>query len=326
MRTLIGVVVALPALGCGDKLLTEGLEEPFSVHGAQLIEATLPGQAPLTTEQINDGVRPEKPFVNGLVANLQLLRPHLAGVGFSGLVSDDAVAVGLQLEGQGSGYWVFPAGAPDAFVPGFLTWSGLVDFHEVPPGRHRLLAAAIDARGNSGTQAGTTLCIQRPVPDNGNVCDPRRTPPGIVVSLTWNRPVDLDLLVASPTGDLIEAKSPASGPLTPPPTQRLDRDAPGAGYLDVDSNRECVPDGRQRENVIFNSPVPGRYRVYANLHDSCGQDSVQYEVSVHARTIGAEADTFDVVETRRRVGSLIALQANGSRARGTYVTEFVITE
>lgn len=331
MTSRATVLLTVVLAGCGDKVLTEGLDEPFSVHGGQLIEGDLPGEEPLTTEQINDGVRAAPPFANGLTADAQLLRPHLAGITFAGLVSDDAVAVALQFEGLGSGYWVLPAGPADPFVAGFLTWSGVVDFHDVPPGRHRLRAAAIDNDGRSGTQAGTTICIQRPVPDNGNVCDPRLLPPGIVVSLTWNRPVDLDLVVLSPTGDLIDAKTPGSGPLTPPPQPRLDRNAPGAGYLDADSNRACVLDGRQRENVLFMNPLPGRYRVYANLHDSCGESSVQYAVSVHARTLVSEGSDeapaiFGVVETKRRVGSLVALQANGSRGRGTYVTEFVVGE
>lgn len=324
MRTSLYFALPLFLVGCGDHVLTEGLEEPISVRGAQLFEGELPGQPPLTAQQIEDGVKPERPFVNGLSTIVQLIRPHLSGVGFYGLVSDDAVAVGLQLEDQGSGYWVFPAGAPDAFVPGFLSWSGLVDFHEVKPGRHRLLAAAIDAKGHSGTQVSTTICVNRPVPDNGNVCDPRQSPPGIVVSLSWNTPADLDLLVLTPTGDLIDARTPAVGPFLS--DGRIDRNAPGAGYLEVDANRGCVREGRQRENVVFNNPLPGRYVVYANLHDACGEESVQYEVSVHARTAGETEGTFDVVETKRRVGSLIALQANGSRERGTYVTQFVIAE
>lgn len=326
MRVSAYFVLPLFLVGCGDKLVTLGLEEPLSVEGAQFVEGELPGTRPLTTEEINDGEQQEKPFVNGVSTILQHVRPHLSGVEFSGLVSDDAVAVALRFDEHGSGYWVFPAGAPDAFVPGFRIWNALVDVHDVPPGRQRLLAAAIDGDGRSGTQASTTICVQRPVPDNGNACDRRGSPPGVVVSLTWNTPVDLDLRVTTPTGDVIDRDTPGAGPLTPPANPRLDRNAVGAGYLELDSNSGCVLDGLQRENVIFQQPVAGRYRVYVDLHDACGEASVQYEVSVHARAAGSTSDTFDVVETKRRVGSLVAAQASGGRGKWTYVTEFVIAE
>lgn len=321
-----GAWALIATTGCADRLLTQGLEEPISVQDAQFIEGELPGLPPLTREQVDEGVAPVRPNSLTATAGTTRLRPHLGGVVFSGYVSDDAVALALRIEGQGSGYWVFPAGALDPSVPGSLTWRRNVDFHAIPPGRHRLLVAAIDAEGRSGTQVSSSLCIHSPIYDNGNACDPRRAPPATVISLTWDRPVDLDLVVTTPTGDVIDAKDPASGPFGPPPQQRLDRSAPGAGYLDLDSNRDCVLDGVQRENVIFEAPLPGRYRVYANLYDACGEASARYELTVNTRAPGAEEGTFEVAQSKRLVGNVIDLQANSGDRRGTYITEFVLGE
>lgn len=325
--TLLGVVAlgggAFGSVGCGDQIFTEGLEQPFSVRQAQFIEGALPGQPPLTTDQVQAGEQRLRPNAVSAITEVSYLRPHLANVPYFGWVTDDTVALAFQVEGQGDGYWVFPAGPPDPAQPGTLTWRQIFDFHEIPPGRHRLLVAAIDADGRSGTQIGPSLCINPPVPDNGNACNPTRQPPEVVVSLTWNTPVDLDLAVVVPNGDVIDAKSPGTGPRAP--NGRIERNAPGAGVLDLDSNRECIIDGRQRENIVFqNSPLSGRYFVYVNLHDACGEAAVTYEASIHVRVPGDEEGTYRVREYRRSVGSLVALQANGSRERGTYVTSFVI--
>lgn len=321
-----GVWALSVTTGCADRLLTRGLEEPLSVQDAQFVEGELPGLPPLTGDQVDQGVAPVRPNSLAATADTARLRPHLGGVVFSGYVSDDAVALALRIEGHGSGHWVFPAGAIDPSVPGSLTWRRSVDFHEIPPGRHRLLVAAIDDQGRSGTQVSSNLCIHSPIYDNGNACDPRRAPPAVVISLTWDRPVDLDLLVTTPSGDVIDAKDPAAGPSGPPPQQRLERTAPGAGYLDLDANRGCVLDGAQRENVIFEAPLPGRYRVYTNLHDACGEPSARYELTVNTRAPGREEGTFEVIQSKRLVGNVIELQANGGDGLGTYVTEFVLGE
>jgi hypothetical protein len=318
---LVAGVLAVP--GCGDKTLTEGLEEPIAVHDAQFIEGKLPG---LPADQQLYAPRP-----TAATTEVTSLRPSLAGVTFFGWATLDAVSLSAQIEGQGSGYWVVPAGAPDPSVQGepVRVWRFVADLHDsLLPGRHRLLVAATDAAGRTGSQVASTLCINRPVPDNGNACDPKRPPPEFVISLAWDSPADLDLLVVTPSGEIVASRSPAKG-LTA--DQRIDRNAleknlPGSGFLDLDSNENCHIDGRQRENVVFQDrPAPGSYLVYVNLHDACHEKAVRYAVSRHSRTLGeAGAGTFSVIETDRTNGTLAAIQANGSTRLGTFVTELIV--
>ncbi|MBX3189514.1 MAG: hypothetical protein KF819_20990 [Labilithrix sp.] len=320
-RAPLALVVSSLA-ACGDGIVTRGLEEPLAVHDAQFIEGPLPGSPP------DQALVPPRP--TAATTELTFLRPRLADVPFFGWTTLDAVSVAAQIEGLGRGYWVVPTGAPDPTVQGepVRQWRFVADLHDsLPPGRHRLLVAATDAAGTTGSQVASTLCINRRVPDNGNVCDPKKAPPELVISLIWDRPVDLDLLVVTPNSEIVASRSPSKGLAADQKVNRnaLDKNAPGVGFLDADSNESCRIDGRQIENVVFaDRPDPGSYLVYVNLHDACGQPSTRYGVSRHTRSAGAEPGTFSVVETDRTHGTLVALEANGSTRLGTFVAELVV--
>ena len=79
-----------------------------------------------------------------------------------------------------------------------------------------------------------------------------------MVSLDWDTESDLDLHVQFPSGDggtgEIWSRKPTGLPLGSggPPMPR----PPWLGYLDFDSNCECVIDGRGQENVFFRPPRP----------------------------------------------------------------------
>lgn len=322
-RVLVSLAAFTLVVACGDRRVTEGLEEPLAVAGGQFVEGELPGAPPEAP--------PANPRATAVTTERTNLRPRLAGVPFFGWATLDAAAVGARIEGQGSGYWVVPAGPPDPQVQGepVRVWRFEADLHDaLPPGRHRLLVAAIDAEGRAGTQSATTLCVNRPVPDNGNACDAKKVPPAVVVSLTWDRPVDLDLIVVTPSSEIIASRSPSKGLAPDGQVNRnvLDKNAPGVGYLDFDSNAGCHIDGLQSEHVVFqDKPAPGSYLVYVNLHDACHEGSVRYTVSRTSRTVlDAQAQTFSVVETDRAAGALVAIQANGSSPLGTFVTELFV--
>lgn len=320
-RAALLLACVIPA--CGDGRITRGLEEPIAVHDAQFIEGELPG-APPDRELV-------APRPTAATTELTALRPGLAEVPFFGWATLDAVAVAARIEGQGTGYWVIPTGPPDPTVQGepVRTFRFVADLHaSLSPGNHRLLVAATDEAGRTGSQVATALCVSRLVPDNGNVCDPRKAPPELVISLTWDRPADLDLAVVTPNGDVIAARTPSKGLAT---DQQIDRRAigktpDGVGFLDVDSNAGCRTDGRQIENVVFQSrPEPGSYLVYVNLHDTCGEPSVRYAVTRHTRVaLDPQAGTFSVAESDRTGGTLVAVQANGSTSIGTFVTELFV--
>ncbi len=319
----LGFVISLALTGCGEEVLTEGLEEPIFVRDAQFIEGPLPGDAPLTREEQEEGVEPAPPNASSVATEVSGIRPGTAAVPYFGLASKDTVALGVQLEGHGSGYWLLPAGPPDLLQGGLLSFRYLVDYHHsAPVGLQHLLFAAVDANGNAGTQQAATVCIGSPIPDNGNACDATRQPPGVVISLSWDTHVDLDLRVTAPNGRTIESKSPANE--VPTPGAPVDPDAFGVGVLDYDSNRDCAIDGRQRENVVFQAPAPGKYYVYASLFSACGEQSTRYSLDVYSSAPGDEPDTFSVKKTHYADGVALRTEANGDRKIGTFVTEIEV--
>jgi len=316
-------VVALASLACGETPITQGLEEPFAVQGGQFFEGELPGSPPAPS--------PMSPRATAVTTELTQLRPGLAGVPFFGWATLDAVAVAARIEGQGSGYWVVPAGPPDPAVQGdpVRVWRFVADLHQsLTPGRHRMFVAALDQSGRAGSQLESSICINRTVPDNGNACDPKKAPPELVVSLAWDRPADLDLIVVTPDSQQISSRSPSKGLA---PDGKISRSSPETnpppvGYLDLDSNVGCTNDGRQLENIVFQErPAPGSYLVYVNLHSSCGVASTHYSVTRYTRAVAdAAAGTFSVDAASRTHGTALAVQANGSARIGTFVTEFFV--
>lgn len=324
--SMVLVGVALVALfGCSEQPLTRGLEEPFSVQDAQFVEGELPGKPPLSAEDIQEGKEPVQPQATGGITDVFPIASGTAAVEFRGFTTPDALSVGMKLEGQGSGYWLFPTGSVAAAYDGQLQWTRLADFHKsAKPGRHRMLFAAIGKDGKSGTQYSSTVCLLPEVPDNGNACNPQERPPGAVVSLSWDTPVDLDLRLRTPNGQLVDAKDPSSA-IPPEGSTTTDPTQPGTGVLDFDSNQECVIDGVQRENVVFETSAPsGLYQVYANLYSACGEKAVSYEVTLHLRVPGDKPDTFGVQEIHLASGVALDFHANGDAQIGTFVTEFLI--
>jgi hypothetical protein len=309
-------------LGCSSDPVTVGLTEPLRVRDGQFQEGSLPGLPPQTLEQILAEEPPIPPTFTSLDA-----RPGPIEVGeersLSGRTTSDAVAVAIGFPDLGSGYWVAPTQAADPTNNGELTWGLSFNINpSLSPGLHELLLAAVDAQGRSGNRRAVELCVEREVPDNGNVCDPTTPPPALVVSLSWDSDADLDLRVVTPGGKVVDGKAPSTA--VRDADGNIDPTAPGIGQLDLDSNSNCVIDHRRRENLIFQQkPAPGTYLVYANLFDSCGHESVRFQASLHS-AVDAEDGTFSVTESYSVAGGLIAAQANAGRKLGSFVTEFKV--
>jgi hypothetical protein len=309
--SLVGLVA-----GCGTDGRS-GLEEPLRVHDAQFVAGDLPGEPPLVPGSDTPLVPPTTDAGTPSVAYLQ---QRSSDVHFNGVASGDAVAVGVRLEDQGTGYWLLPTLFRDPVAEDALAWSFVADFQEsLPPGTHRLLTVAFDGQGNAGTQAERTLCINSLVPDGGNACDATRPPPFVVVSLTWDTPVDLDLRIVLPDGQLIDTAHPVSG--EPDEAGNIDLNVPGVGKLQHDSGANCVIDGRQREDVVFQvEPPPGVYRIYANLSRACEESHVTYEASYHVRT----QDGDEYGQDTRSVGAGTLLNRQAGNELGTFVGEVTV--
>ena len=288
MRRALWLAIVLAA--CSGVRSESALGEPLRVRSASFKEGALPG---------TPGARPE---VTSIETASNVVRPGQTDKSISGRTSTDAVAVAVAFADIGTGYWVFPVGGPDPANGGEFEWSAPVEFGtEIPPGPHELRVVAIDGAGHAGTQRTLSLCVASSTPDNLAACDKAAKLPTAAVSLTWDAPADLDLVVAAPDGTIIDSKRPRNG----------DADA-GTGLIDRDSSANCAIDSIRREDLVFQNPPPaGSYLIYANLFSACGHPPVHFRVTVtEGRTV-----------TVTRAGTLLAADANGGARLGTFVTE-----
>jgi hypothetical protein len=266
----------------------------------------LPGSA---SSSADGGVDPQVTDVN--VADTAIAEGTL-GLNISGHATVDAQAIGTRFVDMGTGYWVIPVGAPDPTDDGLLTWQLAADFaRDLPPGHHDLAFAAIGADGASGTQNDLTLCIDTPVPDNLNICNPQRTPPAVVLSLSWDAAVDLDVIVETPSGGIIGGNAATSGT---------------GATIDRESNKGCVIDNIDRQDVVWQAtPARGTYQVWVDLFSACGRPGTSFTLSLWlAEPQGDGTERLVEQTTPVATGFMAAELANGGSAPGLFVGSFVL--
>lgn len=309
------VLVALASLaGCTGQIQPLGLGEPIRVHGATLRRSALPGSADAT----------EGPQVTAIETFGGVWQQGQLDRTVEGRVSDDAVAVGLEIPGLGSGWWVLPVGASDPAYPGERGWSALADVGGgLPPGLHRMRVVAIDEAGAGGAWSEIELCVVDPrVPDALNACDPSLPPPDAVIVVEWDEHVDLDLVVVTPEGKTVDERHPTT--LLDPPDGEDGRAIlrmANVGRLDGDSLAECLPDGRSSESLTFPEPThaPGTYLIYVNLFDACGHGSARFTVTTYRREQAGEGE-YRLARGEQTTGVVLAPSANGGAGQALYVT------
>lgn len=309
------IALALLALaGCSGEPALVGANEPIRVRGGVFKTGDLPGAPPL------DGGAPEKPNVTVVESVNNVIRPGQSGKTLSGRVTDDATAVAVRFPDLGTGYWLVVADAPDPAAPGELTWQMTFDVaYDVPPGLRSLRFAAVNEAGVAGTQTDLPVCVSAAIPDNLNACDPSIAPPAAVLSLSWDTDVDLDLVVVTPTGQVVDSKHPTTAA---PSDAGVSPDPKKDGVIDRDSDANCVPDHVKRESLVWQAPpAAGTWLAYANLYSACGQQAVRFTLTLNvAESNGDEGSRL--VEKQRLSGELLAVDANGGQALGLYVTSF----
>jgi hypothetical protein len=304
------------------------LTEPIRVESGQFLSGALPGVSPPPADadvepDAGASLNPQVEDIN--VANTAIQQGE-EGLTFSGHASTDATTVAVRFAELGTGYWVVPVSGPDPTDKGLLTYQFKADFGiGLPPGFHELLFAAIDANGFSGSQSPLTVCIDTPVPDNLNICVPKRAPPGAVLSLSWNTPVDLDLIVQDPSGAMVGGNSSTSAqgvdggaPISAPPS-------PSNGVLDRNSNANCVIDDIDREDIVWQAtPQAGTYNVWVDLFSACHQAAVSFTVSLWLAEGQSDGTQRLVQQPPLATGVLTAAQANGGADHGLFVGGFKI--
>jgi hypothetical protein len=319
--SVAAILLAFAAGACFGDGLASGTGEPIVVESGSFQPGALPGTPPLDDAQIDAGAMPTGTYVTELNSPNRVLFPGQAGRALSGLATGDSSSVGLRFGDLGTGFWVVTLGAEDPANPGQLGWSLLYDVARViPAGLHPLLVTAIDAAGNSGTQQELVVCVDAPIPDNLNACDPTLEPPFMVLSLDWDANVDLELVLVTPDGKVVDPQHPT----TAPETDAGVMPGPDDGVLDHASNEDCVIDGVRRDDIVWqHKPEPGTYLVYARLASACGLPATRFTASLWFATPTGPS-TWTQTEALAVSGEALADSASGDQGLGTYLTDFSI--
>jgi hypothetical protein len=250
---------ALSACGSGATS-DQGLGSRMQVEGAQFVPGPLPS------------LSASGPHVASVEFPTNTIWPGRADKPFQGSLDPQATAAAVALGGD-DGYWIVTAGVPDFATPTLPTFQGTASFAAtLSPGQYTFQANAIDANGIFGPTATVALTAID--------ASPASAPPvgALVVTLTWDTEADLDLHVVDPLGNEIYHGDPSSMPAF---AGEQPADAGSYGYLDFDSNADCIIDGLRREDVIWpNAPPSGTYLVRVDTPSLCGQPIANFQVRV----------------------------------------------
>jgi hypothetical protein len=280
-------ILLLP-VACGPGVSsTNGLDAELRVAGAQFFKGSEPTPNPTGPTITSPQTTTDK------VGQLN--------IGITGALSDNAAAVAFHLQGD-IGYWTEAASAGDLTELGF---SATLSFNpdSLPPdgGTLNLDLNAIDGTGKIFGPTTTVPLVAVPgFPIGAN----------LVVSLSWDTESDLDLHVITPDGTEIwsQKRSVYQAPTYPRASATPATIEKYYGYLDFDSNRECVIDGRREENGIWQMRLPdggpnpplGHYQVRIDTWSLCGKPSANYHVNVYAmgQLIGQASGEMVPFDTR----------------------------
>ncbi len=320
---LVGVVASGLALAvaCDDgEPGNTGLAEPLVVPGAQFVSGPMPGSPSvdggltLVTDGGADGGATAAKLPPLTVTDVGFLSPLVingSSKSVTGRATNDTAAIGVQIQGMGSGYWVVPIADPNPDFPGQNDFGFTASFSPTDPaGRRQLLTVAIGANGSAGTQVTTPMCLEQRIPDNLHECTKSNPAPRAVFTLQWDADWDLDLHVVLPDGRDVNPKAPVTMPTD------AGQVPPEVGKIDRDSLRGCVPDGWRQEDLVFPQfPDKGNYEVYVDPFSSCNLEAVRFTAILSEP--GADGNLH---QTFARSGEFWQLQQSGG-SRGLFVFE-----
>jgi hypothetical protein len=280
------------ATSCSSAVKADaGADAYMQVGGAQFVRGPMPqgsasGPAVLQLDLIDNNIWP------GLINDP-----------IGGALAPNATAAAIGLQGD-KGYWVVVAGPPNVATPDDPSFAANAAFPtSIVPGSYTLVVRAMDAAGNFGPPTTQTLLGES---------SPTTPPPtgDLVVTLTWDTESNLDLHVVDPTGAEIYWGAQSSQP----PFPSGGTDGGSYGYVDDDSNANCVIDGLRREDAIWPQPPPsGQYTVRVDAASLCGQPMADWNVRVllYGKTIAQASGIAVDADTRGSHGAgtgVLALQ------------------
>lgn len=244
---ILGIVLLVA--GCDSASSLRHLGSLLRIEGAQRV----PGPPPQSATG---------PAVQGVTLLQSQIWPGQVDKPMGGTLAQGSSAVSVFLVGDNAHY-ILVAKAPDVSAPELPTFAALLSFSPLlPHGPMTLHIQATNVQGDYGLPSEhSLLSIDEPFVSGA-----------LVIRLRWQRAADLDLHVEQPNGQHIYSRSKVDRGSVPMST---------AGSLDLDSNAQCVIDGKQTEQVIYQqAPQPGRYRIRIDTFSLCGQATAYWMVDV----------------------------------------------
>jgi hypothetical protein len=268
-----------------------GVDANMQIAGAQFVRGPMP-------QGSTSG-----PAVEQIALMNNNIWAGLADDPISGALGPAATAAALGLQGD-VGYWIVVAGVPNVATPNDPSLSATASFSlGILLRSYTLVVCAVDSSGNFGPP-GTQVLVAETSPTN---------PPAsgdLVVTLSWDTESNLDLHVVDPNGVEIYWNDQSSQP----PFSFDQTDGGSYGYIDYDSNANCVIDGLRREDAIWpKQPPGGEYTVRVDAASLCGQPIANWTVRalLDGAQIGQASGVELDVDTRGSHGAgagVLALQ------------------
>lgn len=323
MKTrLLAVVAALVAFACEGQPYDIGTSLPIQVR-----ERTTPRAATFHADALPDVAAEDGlPVVTKLETISGIARLGQTGKVFLGRVTPNGYSIGIGIPALFEGYWTAPLGTPDPTANNELTYELTTDFgRNIPPGVYDVVLVAFDEHGNAGPRAAITICIVPDVPDNESTCNPTVPPPDTIISLDWDTNADLDLVVITPSGKVVNAKRPTTavgegGPITNPVLND-----PRTGRMTRDSNAACHIDGARLESLVFEGePEEGEYTIFVSFFNTCTQSNVRFHTRLFRSRLNDDGVTYSTDVQELGGGQLTAISANRGITNGTYITTITL--
>lgn len=278
MRSLAAIAFAsvLAASGvasCNSGVQADtGTDAYMQVAGAQFVRGPMPSGSA------------SGPAVEQITSLNENIWPGLTDFGVGGAIAPAGTSAAVGLQGD-KGYWIVLAAAPNVAAPNYPTFGATAEFSNgIVPGKYTLVVRAVDVNGNFGPPK-TQLLVAEPSPTNPPLVG------DLVVTLTWDNDANLDLHVVQPDGFEVYWDDQSS---------ESAMDGGSYGYVDYDSNANCVIDGLDREDAIWpQEPPPGRYTVRVDAASLCGEPVANWNVQAiyrgkqvaHASGVATDAST-----------------------------------